>query len=306
MTGGTDHVELNMKDLVSNVLNSHSQEDAEEIFICGTSKTTPDFQNVSSAWPRPWLYSRVFLILAITFVCLLILCRDFGNTMAVPGLVFIGALAMPFSILIFFFEVNVPRNISIFEVTKIFFIGGVMSLLMTSLLYAFLEIRTLDTSGAFMVGFAEEVGKVIVVAYFISSAKKKYILNGLLIGAAVGAGFAVFETAGYIMKSQSLDVLYLRGVLSLGGHVAWAGLTGAALAMVKEDRPLSMEHLTNIKFLQFLAVAIILHGIWDMPSSNHFSLPVVQMGLVVVVWVFLLVMIHAGLRQISEAGIKTD
>lgn len=300
MTGGTEHVELNMKDLVSNVLKPHSSEEAEEIFICGTSKTTPDLQNISTEWPKPWLYSRVFIVLAVTFLCLLVMYRQFGNQLAYPGVIFIGALAMPFSMLIFFFEVNAPRNISVFEVTKIFFIGGVMSLMMTLILYRFLDIGKLDTIGALMVGFIEEIGKIIVVAYFLNSVKKQYILNGLLVGAAVGAGFAVFETAGYIMVTQSLDVLYLRGILSLGGHVAWAGLTGAALAMVKKNHAISMEHLIDIKFLRFLAVAIILHGIWDMPYGSQFSVPVVQIVLVIIVWVFLLVMLHAGLRQISE------
>lgn len=89
------------------------------------------------------------------------------------------------------------------------------------------------------------------IAYFLRGQEKKYILNGLLIGAAVGVGVAVFETAGYIAKSHSLTVLYLRGALALGGHVAWAGLTGAALAMVKGDKPLRVDHLMDVRFLMF-------------------------------------------------------
>ncbi|SDG60353.1 Membrane proteinase PrsW, cleaves anti-sigma factor RsiW, M82 family [Selenomonas sp. WCT3] len=299
MTGGTEHVELKMKDLVENVFRKHTKQEAEQIFIYGTAATTPPEEQISTDWPHPWLYSRVFLVLAVTMLGLLFMNQMLGNKLAAPGVIFIGALAVPFSALIFFFEVNAPRNISIFETTQVFFIGGVMSLIMTMFVYGFIGFDKLNNTSTFLVGLAEEVGKVMVIAYFLRGQEKKYILNGLLIGAAVGAGFAVFETAGYIAKSNSLTVLYLRGALALGGHVAWAGLTGAALAMVKGDKPLRIDHLMDMRFLKFLAVSIVLHGLWDMPLLSHIMPLITQVGLMAVVWIFLLVMLHAGLRQIS-------
>ena len=301
MTGGTGKVELKLKDLVISVGNKHTAEEAEEIFSCGTAKTTPPETEISSAWPRPWLYSRVFLVLAVTFVGLLFMARHFHNVNAIPGIIFIGAMVVPFSAVIFFFEVNAPRNISIFEVTKIFFIGGVASLLTTCTLYEIADIKTWTISSAMMIGVVEELGKIMVVAYYLNSTRKKYILNGLLIGAAVGAGFAVFETAGYIMRSNDItSIIYLRGILALGGHVAWTGLAGAALAMVKNERPLDSEVILHPKFLQFLVVVIVMHGMWDMPVEISSTLPVMQIFLTAAVWLFLLVMINAGLRQISE------
>ena len=284
---------------MENVFRKHTKQEAEQIFIYGTAATTPPEEQISTDWPHPWLYSRVFLVLAVTMLGLLFMNQMLGNKLAAPGVVFIGALAVPFSALIFFFEVNAPRNISIFETTQVFFIGGVMSLLMTMFVYGFIGFDKLDNMSTFLVGLAEEVGKVMVIAYFLRGREKKYILNGLLIGAAVGAGFAVFETAGYIAKSNSLTVLYLRGALALGGHVAWAGLTGAALAMVKGDKPLRGDHLMDVRFLKFLAVSIVLHGLWDMPLLSHIMPLITQVGLMAVVWIFLLVMLHAGLRQIS-------
>ncbi len=55
----------------------------------------------------------------------------FNNTNAIPGLIFIGALTVPLSGLFFFYESNAFKNISIFEVIIMFFIGGVFSLLST-------------------------------------------------------------------------------------------------------------------------------------------------------------------------------
>lgn len=43
MTGGTEHIDLKMKDLVENVFKKHTKAEAEEIFIYGTAATTPPF-----------------------------------------------------------------------------------------------------------------------------------------------------------------------------------------------------------------------------------------------------------------------
>ena len=66
--GGQNHVELNWKDLFRDVFKRHSEAEAEEIFACGTKNTTPEVSSISSSWPRPWLYSRVFIGFLIAFI----------------------------------------------------------------------------------------------------------------------------------------------------------------------------------------------------------------------------------------------
>ena len=41
---------------------------------------------------------------------------------------------------------------------------------------------------AFLVGLIEEIGKAIIVILFINYLKTNKILNGLLVGASIGAG----------------------------------------------------------------------------------------------------------------------
>jgi RsiW-degrading membrane proteinase PrsW (M82 family) len=298
-------IKLKLTDLIVNVFKKHTLEERENTFICGTALTSPKENEICSKWPKPWLYSRVFILFAITFIGLVALLRVFRNVLAYPGIVFIGALIVPFSLLVFFWEVNAPRNINIFDVVKIFFLGGISSLLITMILNRAITLGEVDFYGAILIGVTEELAKFIVVAYFLRGSKRKYILNGLLLGAAVGAGFAVFETAGYVFAygfdvHTMMKIIYTRGALAFGGHIVWAAMSGAALVMVKEDNRLKVEYFFNIKFIKYFITAIILHAIWDMPIYIESSIPYIQVVLTLVAWIIILILINAGLKQISS------
>lgn len=297
-------IKLKLSDLIVNVFKKHTPEERENTFICGTALTSPKENEICSKWPKPWLYSRVFILFALTFIGLVALLGVFRNILAYPGIVFIGALMIPFSLLVFFWEVNAPRNINIFDVVKIFFLGGISSLLMTMILDTAVSIKDVNYYGAVIIGITEEVAKFIVVAYFLRGSDRKYILNGLLLGAAIGSGFAVFETAGYIFAYGSeiramMSIIYTRGILAFGGHIVWAAISGAALVMVKEDNRLKIKHILNIKFLKYFVTAIGLHAIWDMPIYIG-NLPYVQIVLTITAWIIILMLISAGLKQISS------
>ena len=302
--GASEQVDLRLMDLIINVFKKHTLAERENTFICGTAKTAPIEGDICSKWPKPWLYSRVFFLFAITFLGLVVLLRIFQNILAYPGIIFIGALAVPFSLLVFFWELNAPRNINIFDVIKIFFFGGVSSLLLTMIFSRIIVVGDVNYYGAIMIGFIEESAKFVVVAYFLRGSKRKFILNGLLLGAAVGAGFAVFETAGYefaygLQIPIMMRIIYTRGVLAFGGHIVWAAMSGAALVMVKEDNRLEMKHIMNIKFIKYFIITIGLHAIWDMPISTS-QFPLIQIILTITAWIVVIIFISAGLKQISS------
>jgi len=60
----------------------------------------------------------VFLVLAITFPFLFTSTVNFQNPNALPGMIIIDSFAVSFSLLIFFWEMNGPINISFYEVVK--------------------------------------------------------------------------------------------------------------------------------------------------------------------------------------------
>lgn len=307
MVGEEGQIDLNLRDVFSDIFKKHSKEDAEKLFITGTELTTPKESDIPTTWPKPWLFARVFVVFALTYLLLSISVFSFQNINAIPGLIVIGSFAAPFSLLIFFWETNAPQNISIYEIAKMFFIGGAASIAMTLFLYSFFPVHELTFGGAIVVGVVEEVGKLIIIAYFIHKANSKYILNGLLIGAAIGAGFAAFESAGYAFsfglvygENVMTEVIFSRAWMSIGTHTVWSAIAGAALVYAKGENKLTANSFIHVKFLQLFAVPVILHALWDMPlyALHHFYF--IFLILIALAWVFIFALMNAGLKQISR------
>ncbi len=307
MVGEEGTIDLNLRDVFSSVFKKHTKDEAERLFIAGTSMTTPNEEDISTSWPKPWLFSRVFFVFALTYLLLFISTYTFENLNALPGLIMIGSFTVPFSLLIFFWETNAPRNISVYETFKMLFIGGAASLVITLFLYELFPVYELDYFGAIVVGVVEEIGKLIIIAYFIKKLKVKYILNGLLIGAAIGAGFAAFESAGYAFTfgmafgdQTMISLIFTRGWMAIGTHIAWSAIAGAALVYVKGNQPLKNDHFLNHRFLQLFSVPVILHAVWDMPLSTLQNFYFIYIVLIIIAWVFIFTLMNAGLKQISR------
>lgn len=308
MVGEEGQIDLNLRDVFSDIFKKHSKQEAEKLFITGTELTTPKEKDISTSWPKPWLFARIFVVFAITYILLSISAYTFDNIYAIPGLIVIGSFAVPFSLLIFFWETNAPRNISIYEIAKMFFIGGAASLVTTLILYSVFPVGAeLTYGGAIVVGIVEEVGKLVIIAYFIYNQNSKYILNGLLIGAAIGAGFAAFESAGYAFAfgmfygdNVMTEVIFLRAWLAIGTHTVWSAIAGAALVYVKGSKQLSSDTFLNLKFIQLFAVPVILHAIWDMPLYALHNFNLLYIMLIVIAWIFVFTLMNAGLKQIGR------
>lgn len=308
---GNSTVNFRLKDLFADVFKRHSLSDAEDIFICGTRYTTPPLYAVRFSWPRPWLYSRVLLIMTIAFVMLMLCLVMFDSSNAIPGVIVVGSFAMPLTTMMLFLELNAYRDVSVYKIIVTFLVGGCASLLATMILYMFIT-PGMDFVGAIIIGVVEEIGKLIIVYYTISRLRTCHILTGLLIGSAVGAGFAAFESAGYAFNFllddegglyTMFDVIVLRGILAPGGHVAWAAITGAAIVMTKGNRRLNTDILTSGKFLKLFAIPVVLHSIWDMPIGIGEDILLIPTLLTVAVWAVLIALINVGLTEVRNINI---
>ena len=308
ITGAKSKSYVTFKDLFKNTFKKHTEDELDEVFICGGKNTTPELKDIDPTKATAWVYFKILIFFLIAYIPVRIGFVTYGNSNFLPAMIMLAAFAVPVTILIFFFEINVFRNIPFYKVMKYFVWGGGLSLILAILFFS-LDFNT-DIStyfGAMMVGLIEEVAKAAIVAAFLFKSKKSnYILDGLLIGAAVGAGFAAFETAGYILRfglnnglQTMLEVIKFRGFLAPGGHVAWAAIEGAGLMYVKGFEKLDKKHLNDKRFLLICLIPIVLHGVWDMPINTPYYL--LQITLTVSAWLVIIYFINLGLKQVDDA-----
>lgn len=308
LVGDKSTEKFKLGDLFSDVFKKHSEDETDHIFIRGTTVTTPSLDTLSSEWKKPWLYSRIFLLLFAAFVILYVCTVSLNNINTLPGVIFLGSFMVPISLLVLFFEMNVPQNISFIKTIRLFLIGGCASLLLALLIFEVFPVGELDFGGAIAVGIIEEIGKLLIVAAIIYREKNSdYLLNGLLIGAAVGAGFAAFESAGYALVNWAnsgfdtmISVIFLRGFLAPGGHIVWAAIEGFALMSAKGSQKLSGQHFSSPKFWKLFWIPVVLHSIWDMPILFLNEVYFVQILLTAASWAVMLVLISVGLSQINR------
>lgn len=164
-----------------------------------------------------------------------------------------------------------------------------------------------------LAGFVEEFAKgVLIVATGWSVAKTTR--NGLFVGGAVGLGFAVLETIGYISDhyggdhplAESAMVAVLRGATAPFGHVLWSALLGAALFYAA--RKTGRFRLTGVVLGAYVGVAV-LHGLWDSSQGIVEALTdsAVLGGLTAVAGVVVVVLVGGSAwRRIARATMPAD
>jgi RsiW-degrading membrane proteinase PrsW (M82 family) len=309
----------------------------EEYFLVGTSKTTPPIEEVQTGWPQPWVFMRVLGFMLALYGLLYFMFNTWPNPKAIPALMIIGSLALPLTMVILFWELNTPRNVSFQMVLVLVFLGTAGSLIFTSALN---KAVNLDWLGAMSAGFVEETAKLLTVVVVVRNTRYKYILNGLLFGAAVGTGFSAFESAGYsfdngfvgnllvqLIKNPDhfptspfgpflnhalsvgyqavIDYVHFRGRMAPFGHMIWTAISAGALWRVKGSQPFRFNMLLDPTFLRTFLVPMGLHMLWNSPILNDpqrdgiwFELKHVTLGLIG--WYVVLLLVQQGLRQIKD------
>lgn len=191
-----------------------------------------------------------------------------GNPNLVPSLILLGAAVIPATFVTFVWARRLEFGIGGGAVALIALIGGVVGVVAASTL-EFDTLRRLGFVPMLAVGVIEEAAKLIAPVVVLLVTRHRRPADGLLAGVAAGAGFAALETMGYafvtLIKSGGdlavvEEILLLRGILSPAAHMAWTGLTAAALWRAA-GRGWSGRALGA--FVATFAVAVLLHTAWD-------------------------------------------
>lgn len=268
-------------DIFSDVWKKHRKDQRTALLTKGMGSHIPAPNRMLSDWQKPWLFARILIAGLILSVLIGISCVIFPGYGMLLMLCLLPAFVVPLSVMLFYWEMNIPGNISIYEALLLTLLGGCLSLTVTGIM------RTVFpgiSEIAFLAGpLPEELAKCLIVTIFLCRKKYNYGLQGILIGGAVGVGFSAMESAGYalqifdigiqnamgtniIIRSMA-DILVRRGVLAIGGHVVWAALYGGALALIKGKGKMSPKCFANSLFWLTFSAAFLLHTAWNFSAS---------------------------------------
>ena len=280
LTGLSSVERFSLKSIFKGVFRRRTEQERIDFFTSGGSKSTPSLEEISTDWPSPWLFTRVLALSLLMCIGWAGMLEAFNNSPVVFGAASLGLLfsisfAVPFSILVLFAEFNVRRNISWYSIIVLVLGGGILSLIVTIILN---ELSG-NPRAAYWAGPIEEAAKLVVAIFF---ARKFFlngqILNGMLCGAAVGAGFAGFETAGYIIMVAEhgldpLDTAVLRGRLAPFAHVSWSAImAGAFWLAMKKQRQNNIPSILQPSFWRIAVIPIGLHMFWNSPLLDKSEL----------------------------------
>ncbi|SEQ74460.1 PrsW family intramembrane metalloprotease [Microlunatus flavus] len=223
------------------------------------------------------------------------------NLNFVPSLLLLGSVVVPATVLTFAATGGRRVVVGAGLLALVAIIGGIIGTVAAGTL----EYDTLRRLGAlpmFFVGLIEESAKLVVPLIVVLLVRRyRNPAAGVVVGVASGMGFATLETMGYgfnaLIQSRSLaaldSTLLLRALLSPAGHVAWTGVTAAALFAIPASAHTGKAVL---RFVGTFVGAVLLHTAWD-GSNNlivHVLVAVVSVG-------GLLVVIHRTRRTLPTA-----
>lgn len=189
------------------------------------------------------------------------------NTNIFPTVVMLGNFLVPITYVAFFYQRRHLSKLDMPTTAWAFFYGGMLGVLAAATLEPlFLSQHKLFFS--FQVGFIEEFAKILGVLIIAKRCMHDSEMDGLILGAASGMGFAAFESTGYAFTaflasggslSQTVLITLIRGVLAPIGHGTWTAILVSV--MFRESGP-RVFHLNYKVIVTYIAVAS-LHGLWN-------------------------------------------
>jgi RsiW-degrading membrane proteinase PrsW (M82 family) len=246
------------------------------------------FQSKPAA-PQPrgvgWRWLRTLVVGVILFIIAALILVWTGNPNLFPTVIIIGNFLVPVVFVAFLYDHQHISALSLDTVVASFAIGGVLGLLGAAVIESLVlpaptnPTRGLSLGWAFVVGLIEEGCKIAAVMVMARRMQHTSQMDGLLLGGAVGMGFAALESTGYAFTAllishghigASLSATVLRGILAPFGHGVWTGILGAVL--FRESGPRHFR-ITMPVILTYLFVSL-LHALWDgLPVTVFLVIP---------------------------------
>src|SRR5438270_6870272 len=243
------------------------------------AEATPPLPRRGRGWLRALLIG-LGLFIATTIVLVLT-----GNPNLYPTVILIGNFLVPVVFVAFLYDHQHISSLSLDTVAASFCVGGILGVLGAAIIESLVlpivgnPTNGLSLGGAFLVGLIEEGCKIAVVIFLARKMRHNSQMDGLLLGGAVGMGFAALESTGYAFTvfllsnghvGASIVETIIRGLFAPFGHGIWSGVLGAVLFRESASHRF---RITVPVILTYLFVSV-LHGLWDgLPHTVYFVLP---------------------------------
>ena len=298
---GLDMEKLQVKGIsgvLGQLFKHHTWEETENLCCVGSPATTPPLSAISTTWPAPWLFLRVAIVTLLSASLLVWRAEDLGPAFIFPYLL-TGIVGLQCAVMLLFWEMNSPRNISLVQAGKCLAVGGFLSVFFTLLFQ-----KIITSYDPIWAGPLEETTKLLALCFFAGNKRYPYKINGLVLGAAVGTGFAILEDGHYfftvLLQQEEMlahGVMWFRAFHSLIGHALFTALTGVAFWRVKELQIPLVNKLFSAKFLIPFIVGVGLHMFNNSELlEDEFLLK--QAIMFAVGYFFVLVLLQEGLKEI--------
>lgn len=215
---------------------------------------------------RAWL--RIFFGGLILWLAAVVVTYATENPNLVPTVILLGSFVVPATFVAYAFEHRATESLTEHTIFIAFVYGGVLGVLGASLL----EAGVLGNQSLFSyvgVGLIEEGCKLAVLWLLARRLGTYRPRDGVVLGAAVGFGFAAFETAGYaftamftikgISLGNLVETQVWRGILTPVGHGVWTAILGGVLFQAARGGRLRLSG----GLIGWYLVVSLLHAFWD-------------------------------------------
>jgi protease PrsW len=247
-----------------------------------------------------WSWLKILIVGVLFFILLERALVSTGNINYLPSLLLIGTFTVPVAFIAYLYTRVKTPDVPWLTLGLCALWGGVVGTVIAGRLEYDAAIR-LGTLPTVAIGVIEEISKLLIPAYFLWRRRYHSVYDGIVIGAAAGAGFAAFESLGYAFVALFLshgnitaivEVLLFRSLMAPAAHIAWTALLGGALWNLVYGA--GSHRLRN--FIYTFIGVVLLHSLWD---SMTFLLGFVILGVVSLLW--LIRRIHRTEHRMIEA-----
>ena len=245
----------------------------------------PWYRNRTNSFPLSWV--RLFLVGLVLWMASVLVTAVTGNFNMIPTVVLLGSFLVPVTAVVWYMDHYESPSVNVRHVFDAFLIGGVLGVLAASLLEAYLIGN--GPLAYLGVGLIEEAAKLLALYFIARRLPSHTVRDGVVLGAAVGFGFAALESSGYALTALIVlqgghvyfslgNVVFtelLRGVLSPIGHGLWTGIVGGVMFGASRAGRLRLRSWSVLG--AYLAVSL-LHALYDAMGAIALLLTAVVTG----------------------------